>query len=111
MPFLPQQNVKLRGKEVQFSGQNSHDSLYFSLLAGNSRRMVRARLFSLPTSLKRREICLHCPENRGKWPQFRGSFFQTGPEKILFSTPHASFRASFSGGQTRSPVSTTPAGE
>ncbi len=29
----------------------------------------------------------------------------------MFSTPHASFRASFSEGQTGSPVSTTPAGE
>src|ERR1019366_7231020 len=35
--------------------------------------------------------------------------FQTGPEKLLLSTPQASFRASFSGGQTRSPVSSDPA--
>ena len=49
---------------------------------------------------------LDCSENHGKRPQFHSSCFQTGPEKILLSTPQVSFRASFSGGQTRSPVST-----
>jgi len=37
--------------------------------------------------------------------------FQTGPEKVLLSTPQASFRASLRAGQTRSPASTVPAGE
>src|ERR1039458_4602201 len=53
---------------------------------------------------------LDCSENHGKRPQFHSSCFQTGPEKILLSTPQVSFRASFSGGQTRSPVSTVTAG-
>jgi hypothetical protein len=61
---------------------------------------------ALPTSPKGREIRLDCSENRGERPQFRSSCFQTGPEKVVLSTPQVRVRASFSGGQTRSPVST-----
>ena len=66
---------------------------------------------ALPHSLQCREIRPDGSENRGKWPQFRSSFLQTGPEKVLRSTPDASFRAFFSGGHSRSPVSTTTLGE
>jgi hypothetical protein len=37
MHSFSQKNVKLREEEGQFLGQNSRDSLYFSLLAGKFR--------------------------------------------------------------------------
>jgi hypothetical protein len=54
---------------------------------------------------------LHSPENRRKSPQFRNFGPQTGPEKMSRRTPQPSFTAFFSGGHTRSPVSTSPRGE
>jgi hypothetical protein len=66
---------------------------------------------SPPYSLECREIQSHCPENRGKSPQFCNSDPQTGPEKVSCSMLQAGFAAFFSGGQTSSPVSTTPLGE
>jgi hypothetical protein len=70
-----------------------------------------SRLLSPPHSLDCREIRLPCSENRAKSPQFLNFCSQTGPEKVSRFTPLASFHALFSGGQTRSPVSTTPSGE
>jgi hypothetical protein len=51
---------------------------------------------------------MHSSENRWKSPQFCKSCRQTGPEKVSFLAPQPSFAAFFSGGLTRSPVSTTP---
>src|SRR4051812_17498726 len=50
------ENVQLREIGAEFRGQDSANSLYFSLLAGNLGRKVSARLLPLPFSLHCREI-------------------------------------------------------
>src|ERR1022692_475170 len=84
---------------------NSHQLLYrggFCQYCWKKSDAFKRFPVALPTSLKCREIRLDCSENRGERPQFRSSCFQTGPEKVVLSTPQARVRASFSGGQTRS---------
>ena len=58
-----------------------------------------------------RETPLHSSENRWKSPQLRRFRRQTGREKVSRRTPQPSFRAFFSVGHMRSPVSKAPSGE
>jgi hypothetical protein len=79
------------------------NSLYFSLLAGNSAEKSFAGLPPPPCSLKRREIRPDSSGNCKKWAQFRDFYSQTGLEKVTRQSLLASFAALFSKGHSSSP--------
>jgi hypothetical protein len=64
-----------------------------------------------PRSLSCRETWSNLTDNRWKWPQFRDSSREIGPEKVHSRTTRPRFSTFFSGAQTSSPVSTTPRSE
>jgi Putative transposase len=86
----------------QAPDRGRHSMRYFGLLSSRSKPSPSAS----QSALQRK--WLNSSENLGKWPQFSDFPLKTGPEKMSRRRPMPSFVPFFSGGPTRSPVSTSP---